>query len=263
MATTGDILAPKLLADGTFEETVLTPADIGAQPAGSYATLVGGLVPASQLPSYVDDVLEFADFASLPIPGENGKIYVTLTNPPRAYRWGTTSYIEVSPSSVTSVNGKSGDVSLTPADISAAPKLNFLSISPPSTGTWIEPLAANTHYTILNFQNRNGELQLPTLANNGDRVVIRVTNTNSSQISVVRLGGQPFVQQIGLIRGSGVFSAIWNGLWVAENPAPAGFTSVPPTPNSPGQPGDFAYSDPYLYICVTNNNWRRVPVAAW
>jgi len=33
MANTGDILAPKLLADGTFEETVLTPAAIGAAPA--------------------------------------------------------------------------------------------------------------------------------------------------------------------------------------------------------------------------------------
>jgi hypothetical protein len=30
MANTGDILAPKLLADGTFEETVLTPSAIGA-----------------------------------------------------------------------------------------------------------------------------------------------------------------------------------------------------------------------------------------
>ena len=44
MATTGDIIAPKLLADGTFEETVLTPAAIGA------ASLVSGLVPATQLP---------------------------------------------------------------------------------------------------------------------------------------------------------------------------------------------------------------------
>jgi hypothetical protein len=33
MAQPGDILAPKLLADGTFEETVLTPAAIGAAPA--------------------------------------------------------------------------------------------------------------------------------------------------------------------------------------------------------------------------------------
>ena len=34
------------------------------------ADLVGGTVPASQLPSYVDDILEFADLASLPVIGE-------------------------------------------------------------------------------------------------------------------------------------------------------------------------------------------------
>jgi hypothetical protein len=44
MANPGDILAPKLLADGTFEEVVLTPASIGA------ASLIDGTVPAAQLP---------------------------------------------------------------------------------------------------------------------------------------------------------------------------------------------------------------------
>lgn len=38
----------------------------------------GGRVPSEQLPSYVDDVIEVADFASLPTTGESGKIYVTL-----------------------------------------------------------------------------------------------------------------------------------------------------------------------------------------
>ncbi|WP_183147977.1 autotransporter outer membrane beta-barrel domain-containing protein [Chryseobacterium nematophagum] len=59
------------------------------------ADLVGGKVPASQLPSYVDDVLEFADWASFPNPGEEGKIYVALdTN--KIYRWSGSTYIEVS-----------------------------------------------------------------------------------------------------------------------------------------------------------------------
>lgn len=55
----------------------------------------GGKVPAAQLPSYVDDVVEAADFASLPGTGETGKIYVTLdTN--KTYRWTGTIYTEVS-----------------------------------------------------------------------------------------------------------------------------------------------------------------------
>jgi len=53
-----------------------------------------GRVPASQLPAFVDDVEEYADFASLPVTGEAGKIYTTLdTN--KVYRWATTVYVEI------------------------------------------------------------------------------------------------------------------------------------------------------------------------
>ena len=40
------------------------------------ADLVDGKVPSSQLPSFVDDVLEYANLASFPAEGEAGKIYV-------------------------------------------------------------------------------------------------------------------------------------------------------------------------------------------
>jgi phage-related tail fiber protein len=63
--------------------------------AGGVATLDGnGLVPANQLPSYVDDILEFADLASFPISGESGKIYVAAdTN--ATYRWTGTQYVNI------------------------------------------------------------------------------------------------------------------------------------------------------------------------
>lgn len=54
-------------------------------------------IPANNLPSFVDDVLEYDDFASLPSTGEVGKIYVTLdTN--LTYRWSGSQYIEISKS---------------------------------------------------------------------------------------------------------------------------------------------------------------------
>lgn len=64
--------------------------------AGGYASLDGsGKVPASELPSYVDDVVEVANYAALPGTGETGKIYVTLdTN--KCYRWTGSVYVEVS-----------------------------------------------------------------------------------------------------------------------------------------------------------------------
>ena len=54
-----------------------------------------GLVPASQLPSYVDDVVEYAALANLPTTGESGKIYVT-TGDGKIFRWSGTTYIEIS-----------------------------------------------------------------------------------------------------------------------------------------------------------------------
>ena len=53
-----------------------------------------GKVPASQLPSFVDDVLEFNNLASFPATGEADKIYVDkATN--KTYRWGGTGYVQL------------------------------------------------------------------------------------------------------------------------------------------------------------------------
>ena len=41
---------------------------------------MAGKVPAEQLPSYVDDVLEFPTYADLPVEGETGKIYIVVTD---------------------------------------------------------------------------------------------------------------------------------------------------------------------------------------
>ena len=38
------------------------------------------LVPANRLPSFVDDVIEFANLAAFPVTGATGKIYVALDN---------------------------------------------------------------------------------------------------------------------------------------------------------------------------------------
>jgi hypothetical protein len=85
--------------------------------ANGVATLdPNGLIPANQLPSFVDDVLEFADLASFPVTGESGKIYVALDTG-KVYRWSGSIYIEISASEVNSVNGQTGAVVLDSDDI--------------------------------------------------------------------------------------------------------------------------------------------------
>lgn len=81
-----------------------TAAEVGAIATSAKGAASGvaeldanGLVPSSQLPSYVDDVLEYANKSSFPATGETGKIYVDLaTN--LTYRWSGTAYVEISPS---------------------------------------------------------------------------------------------------------------------------------------------------------------------
>lgn len=56
-----------------------------------------GVISSSNLPSYVDDVLEYENKTSFPTAGEAGKIYVDKdTN--LTYRWSGTAYVEISPS---------------------------------------------------------------------------------------------------------------------------------------------------------------------
>lgn len=93
-----DALDSKLSAiTGDMVESVLTGTVTSHNHDGMYAPLSGGVIPSQYLPSYVDDVLEYASKSSFPASGEAGKIYVALdTN--LTYRWGGSSYVEISPS---------------------------------------------------------------------------------------------------------------------------------------------------------------------
>lgn len=105
----GQALSQDIILD--YEDVGARPAtwmpsatDVGAIPASQKGAASGvaeldstGRVPSTQLPSYVDDVVEVTSYGNLPSPGEDGKIYVTEdTN--RQYRWSGSSYVEISPS---------------------------------------------------------------------------------------------------------------------------------------------------------------------
>ncbi len=69
------------------------------------AGLVDGKVPVEQLPSYVDDFVEYDTFGDFPATGESGKIYVDKeTN--TTYRWSGTTYVQIG-------GGSTGDFQLT------------------------------------------------------------------------------------------------------------------------------------------------------
>lgn len=89
---------------GKLDYTAENAANKGK--ANGYASLGGdGKVPADQLPSYVDDVLEFASKSNFPSTGEKGKIYVDLSTE-NIFRWSGTTYTEISPSLITQADIK-------------------------------------------------------------------------------------------------------------------------------------------------------------
>lgn len=56
-----------------------------------------GKIPSTQLPSYVDDVLEYDNYDSFPETGESGKIYIDKQEN-QEYRWGGSKYVVISKS---------------------------------------------------------------------------------------------------------------------------------------------------------------------
>jgi hypothetical protein len=125
LSSTGNLeLADTAVASGTYEGATITVASDGRitnAASVSYApavhnhdsvyytetevdalledkaSLVSGIIPANQLPSYVDDVLEYANLAAFPGTGSADKIYVAL-NTNKTYRWSGSTYIEIIPS---------------------------------------------------------------------------------------------------------------------------------------------------------------------
>ena len=81
--------------DVVFDALALKENTANKGAANGYVPLNASTkVDSSYLPSYVDDVIEVANYAALPVTGESGKIYITIDTS-LLYRWGGTVYVQV------------------------------------------------------------------------------------------------------------------------------------------------------------------------
>jgi hypothetical protein len=107
-----------------LQYNVPTITSLGGVPVAelgvSVPTLVAGKIPAGQLPSYVDDVLEFANQAAFPATGETGKIYISLATNAQ-FRWTGSVYIGLvaSPGTTDAVAEGTTNLYHTPARVRA------------------------------------------------------------------------------------------------------------------------------------------------
>jgi DNA-binding phage protein len=126
--------------------------------ANGYASLdSSGLIPSSQLPSYVDDVVEYTNLAGFPAVGSASKIYLAQDTS-KIYRWSGSTYIEIagSPGSTDSVAEGTTNLYFTQArareSISATQNISYNSTTglltgPDLSGYLTSATAASTYQT--------------------------------------------------------------------------------------------------------------------
>lgn len=95
-----DLIVKDLLGNLT-----LSGSNTGDETALTIITKIGNgtVIDSQYLPSYVDDVLEFANRAAFPSPGETGKIYIAL-NTDIEYRWTGSDYRAITNGFIASTN---------------------------------------------------------------------------------------------------------------------------------------------------------------
>lgn len=145
--------------DGSANITI-SSVDATARIASSLIGTANGVcpldatsqIPASYLPSYVDDIVEGASLATFPVVGEAGKIYIDLgTN--KTYRWGGSVYVYITSGAVDSVAGKNGVVVLVKADVGLSNVDNTTDLLKPLSAASVNALSSKADaalvYTIV------------------------------------------------------------------------------------------------------------------
>ena len=159
------------------------------QPNGVATLDNAGLVPSSQLPSYVDDVIEAyvvgttpltADWLSLtdggnPLTPTGGVIYVIVSAGDyqnQQYRWGGTTYVLCNPSDVNSVNGQTGVVVLTQDNVGAGSTYTQFSITNLNKLNGIAAGATANSIALNGSANQNPSFYAPTAGGTSGQVLV-------------------------------------------------------------------------------------------
>jgi hypothetical protein len=136
-----------------------------------------GKVPSSQLPSYVDDVLEYTNYAGFPATGETGKIYVDLTTN-KCYRWSGSAYVYITSGAVDSVNGKTGVVTLSKSDVGLGNVTN---------NAQVKKVSSSTDNAIVRWDGVTGDLPQDSLVTISDTGTVNIPSGQNYNINGVNL----------------------------------------------------------------------------
>jgi predicted heme/steroid binding protein len=199
-----------------------------------YASLAGdGKVPSTQLPSYVDDVIEVANYAALPAIGETGVIYITLDNN-NVYRWSGSVYVQISqPNAVwgsitgtlssqtdlqSALNAKQNNITLTTTGTSGAATLIGATLNIPR---YDSSLIGYVPYvgavSDLNLGVHRILAQRGYFENNGSNDTLNVIHSSGSGYGInVSKGGSGEALIVNKTSGSGNAASILGGVTLID-----------------------------------------------
>ena len=171
---------------------------LGANAANGLCPLdASSKVPSANLPSYVDDVLDYADLAALPVTGESGKIYVTIDTS-KTYRWAGAVYVAIddlaaiTPTSlglVIGVNVQAYDAQLSSIIPQNSKSANYTTVATDSGKHLLHPAADTTARTFTLAANANVQYLVGT--------AISFINQNAGGVLTIAIAGTDVLRLAG------------------------------------------------------------------
>lgn len=169
------------------------------------ADLVEGKVPASQLPSYVDDVLEYANLASFPTTGETGKLYIAI-NTSLIYRWTGSTYATTNSSlalgetTATAYRGDRGKAAYDHSQATGNPHGTTIANISGLQGA-IDDAAVNFATPTVNPQSGTAYTLGTVTTDNNGKTYLRMTSSSANTVTIPSTQTKPIsISQ----RGTGV-----------------------------------------------------------
>jgi len=154
--------------------------------ANGVAELDGtGRVPATQLPSYVDDVLEYATFSTLPVTGESGKIYITIDDN-LTFRWSGVVYANISSSLAlgntadSAFRGDYGSIAYSHSQVAHAPSDSTANDTDANLKDRANHTGTQTSSTISDFLSSVMDSVLTGLITNTNSAIVATDNVLSA-----------------------------------------------------------------------------------
>ena len=203
--TTGKVLSAVTVNNlghvTSISSKTLVASDI---PSLDASKITSGVLDAARLPSYVDDVLEFANLAAFPGTGETGKIYVAIdTN--KTYRWGGSSYVYITSGAVDSVAGRTGIITLTKSDVGLGNVDNTTDVGKPVSTAQQTALDLKAN---LDSPNLTGTPSAPTAVTSDNTTKLATTAFVKNQSYVTSSGVTSVTGTSPIVSSGGVTPAI-------------------------------------------------------